>query len=104
MALPLSGGPGPAAMRSRSNYRKFSAPRRSTNCTLKPLALTRGPLVYVELDPERAMRKTRHARTPCSPLPALPGAFAAQAGGRTRNYVPFYFIRDEHYTMYSERS
>lgn len=67
------------------------------------VALLRGTLVYVELNPFSANPK----------LPRLdmlrasdetPSAFDAQSTGSTRRFVPFYFVRNETYTMYAERS
>ncbi|MGO8759209.1 MAG: beta-L-arabinofuranosidase domain-containing protein [Terracidiphilus sp.] len=66
-------------------------------------AMLRGPLVYVELNP--ADGETRHASTGAlRPDAANPGAFSARAGARSRVYVPFYFVCNEPYTMYSRRS
>jgi uncharacterized protein len=64
------------------------------------VALLRGPLVYVELEPPAADSKppkpgSLHANQ------ELPGAFIS---GSNRRFVPFYFVQDETYTMYSDRS
>jgi hypothetical protein len=65
------------------------------------LSLMRGPLVYVERDPDASDRKHVN-QDALQPVAGSPGAFAAQAGAGSRSYVPFYFIRDERYTMYAE--
>jgi len=67
------------------------------------VALLRGPLVYVEREPDA--NDPKHVRPDAlRPAAGASGAFAAQSGARSRSYVPFYFIRDERYTMYSQRS
>ena len=67
------------------------------------VALLRGTLVYVELNPSSVSSK----------LPRLdmlrasdetPSAFDVQSIGPTRRFVPFYSVRNETYTMYAERS
>lgn len=63
--------------------------------------LLRGPLVYVEMNPAEVPAKLPR---PDALQAAEPGTFAAQGEGRTRRFAPFYFVRDETYTMYSERS
>jgi len=67
------------------------------------VALLRGPLVYVELDPP--------ASNPKLPQPATlraesqtTGAFTTQSSSIDRRFVPFYFVRDEIYSLYTERS
>jgi hypothetical protein len=67
------------------------------------VALLRGPLVYVELNPaegEPMLVRPDSLR----PVEQRPGAFSARAASRTRVYAPFYLVRDESYTMYSIRS
>ncbi|MGB6746207.1 MAG: beta-L-arabinofuranosidase domain-containing protein [Terracidiphilus sp.] len=65
------------------------------------VAVLRGPLVYVELDPAAGQAKLTR-------LDALrvrddaPGTYAADAPARV--YTPFYCVRNESYTMYFERS
>lgn len=67
------------------------------------VALVRGPLVYVEMNP--ADGETRHANADVlEPNTEILGAFSARVGGRSRVYTPFYRVRDEEYTMYSRRS
>jgi hypothetical protein len=66
------------------------------------VALLRGPLVYVELNP--ADGEAKHASPDAlQPTGQTPGVFSARVGARTRVYTPFYFVRDEEYTMYSQR-
>ncbi len=67
------------------------------------VSLLRGPLVYVELNPAQGAAKMSRADA-LRPAEQAPGAFSSEAGSRTRLYVPFYFVRDEPYTMYAERS
>jgi hypothetical protein len=64
------------------------------------VALLRGPLVYAELDPHDS--GTHHPRLEAFRAAEQPGLFSAASGGRERTYVPFYFVRDETYTMYNE--
>jgi DUF1680 family protein len=65
------------------------------------VALLRGPLVYVELDPAGSQAKLAR-------LDALrarddaPGTYSADAPARV--YAPFYSVHNESYTMYFERS
>ena len=65
------------------------------------VAILRGPLVYVERSP--AASDAKHAPTEAlQPAADTPGVFAAPTGALPRTYVPFYFVRDEAYTMYSQ--
>ena len=66
------------------------------------VALLRGPLVYVERNPSESLKlpSPDGLRT----AEGTPGSYASQSGGRARQYVPFYFIHDETYSMYGERS
>ncbi len=66
------------------------------------VALLYGPLVYVELNPAEGAAKIAHADD-LRPT-EQPGTFSSHSGGRTRLYVPFYFVHDETYTMYADRS
>jgi DUF1680 family protein len=66
------------------------------------VALLRGPLVYAELNPLDSAAP--HPELDTLRADVQPGVFSAQKGARARTYVPFYFIRDETYTMYNERS
>jgi len=68
---------------------------------LKTVALNRGPLVYVEQNP--AAGEAAHANPEkLQPTTEKPGFFSAQVGNQTRAYAPFYFVRDEAYTMYAQ--
>lgn len=65
------------------------------------VALLRGPLVYVE----RKSETPRHAPiSSLQPDAASAGVFSARLLGRQRIYVPFYSVREETYTMYSQKS
>jgi DUF1680 family protein len=65
------------------------------------VALLRGPLVYVEQNP--AEGEAAHASPEAlRPEAGTPGAFSSPAGKSTRTYAPFYFVRDEAYTMYAQ--
>jgi DUF1680 family protein len=65
------------------------------------VALLRGPLVYVEQNPadvESAQANPEALR----PASEAPGVFSSHTGNRSRTYAPFYFVRDEAYTMYAQ--
>lgn len=63
------------------------------------VALLRGPLVYVERNP--AAPEAAHANPETlRPAAEAPGVFSSPSGNRT--YAPFYRVRDESYTMYSQ--
>jgi len=65
------------------------------------VALLCGPLVYVEQNP--AGDKAAHAYPETlRPASEAPGIFSSPAGKANRTYAPFYFVRDETYTMYAE--
>jgi DUF1680 family protein len=67
------------------------------------VALLRGPLVYVEQNP--AANESVHERPEAlRPAAVTPGVFSSNIGNRTRTYAPFYFVRDEAYTMYARHS
>jgi uncharacterized protein len=70
---------------------------------LDTVALMRGPLVYVERNPHP---ETPHHAPIASLLPdvASAGVFSTRISGRERIYVPFYSVREEAYTMYSQKS
>ncbi|MGD0347803.1 MAG: beta-L-arabinofuranosidase domain-containing protein [Terracidiphilus sp.] len=65
------------------------------------VALLRGPLVYVEQNPpaSEAMHVRPEALRPATETPEI---FSSPSTNRTRNYAPFYFVRDEAYTMYAQ--
>ena len=66
------------------------------------VALMRGALVYVEPNP--ASSEIAHAKSKAlRPIAEKPGVFSAQSGNHIRAYAPFYFVRDEAYTMYAQR-
>ncbi|MGB7264981.1 MAG: beta-L-arabinofuranosidase domain-containing protein [Terracidiphilus sp.] len=65
-------------------------------------ALLRGPLVYVELNP--AEGDATLARPDALQPTGQPGTFSSLSGGRTRLYEPFYFVHDDTYTMYADRT
>lgn len=68
---------------------------------LATVALMRGPLVYAELNP--ADLAALHAKLEALRAGTEPGIFRVHTGVRVRTYVPFYFIREESYTMYNQR-
>ena len=65
------------------------------------VALLRGPLVYVEQNPLHG--EAAHVMPGAlRPAAEAPGIFSYPASNRDRTYVPFYFVRDETYTMYAQ--
>jgi len=66
------------------------------------VALLRGPLVYVEVDPLSTSGK-HPPLVSLQPAPR-PGTFAATAADRPRRYAPFFAVGDSTYTMYAEQS
>ncbi|MGB0053512.1 MAG: beta-L-arabinofuranosidase domain-containing protein [Terracidiphilus sp.] len=64
------------------------------------VALLHGPLVYVELNPSSVNSKILRTDA-LHPAEDASGAFTAQSTGSTRLFVPFYFVRNETYTMYA---
>jgi hypothetical protein len=65
------------------------------------VALLRGPLVYVEKNPVDV--DAAHANPESlRPTSEAPGVFSSHTGNRSRTYAPFYFVRDEAYTMYAQ--
>jgi DUF1680 family protein len=67
------------------------------------VAILRGPLVYVEQNP--AENEAAHAnQETLRPAEETPGVFSSHTGNQTRTYAPFYFVRDEAYTMYARHS
>jgi hypothetical protein len=65
------------------------------------VALLRGPLVYVEQNP--AQGEAAHANPEAlRPGSETSGVFSSHTGSRTRTYAPFYLVRDEAYTMYTQ--
>ncbi len=65
------------------------------------VALLRGPLVYVEQKP--AEGETTYAiQETLRPAAEMAGVFSFHSADRTRTYAPFYFVRDEAYTMYAQ--
>ncbi|MDE3162495.1 MAG: glycoside hydrolase family 127 protein [Acidobacteriota bacterium] len=67
------------------------------------VALLRGPLVYVELNP----RAERLALIPLDRIQSMPGAsglLAASTTGENRVFAPLYFVQQESYTTYFQKS
>lgn len=65
------------------------------------VALMRGALVYVELNPadgQVALARVDGLR----PLAGSRGLYCARSGGNVRVYAPLYFVRNENYTTYFE--
>jgi DUF1680 family protein len=67
------------------------------------IALLRGPLVYVEMNPADGTAKLPHSEALLT-TDQMPGTFVAQSALQTRLFAPFYFVQDENYTMYAELS
>ncbi|MGC9222548.1 MAG: beta-L-arabinofuranosidase domain-containing protein [Terracidiphilus sp.] len=66
------------------------------------VALMRGALVYVESNPVSS--EIAHAKPQAlRPIAGKPGVFSVRSGNQIRAYAPFYFVRDEAYTMYAQR-
>jgi DUF1680 family protein len=64
------------------------------------VAMLRGPLVYVAMNPGEEWSRLPELET----MRAGRGSAAAfSAGEREQTYMPFYFVRDQSYTMYFER-
>jgi len=65
------------------------------------VALLCGPLVYVEQNPQKG--EAAHVIPQAlRPATEAQGVFSAPASNRGRTYAPFYFVRDETYTMYAQ--
>ncbi len=64
------------------------------------IALLRGPLVYVEMNPADGTAKLPHSEALLT-TDQMPGTFVAQSALQTRLFAPFYFVQDENYTMYA---
>jgi len=67
------------------------------------VAVLRGPLVYVELNPSPG-RGTLGELAGQKPLDGATGLFVERAPGRESVYAPLYFVRNETYTTYFEKS
>jgi DUF1680 family protein len=67
------------------------------------VAVMRGPLLYVELNPSAGAAKLG-SLSGRKPTDGIPGAFAEHTGGQEIVHVPFYFVHDESYTTYFEKS
>jgi DUF1680 family protein len=67
------------------------------------VAVLRGPLVYVELNPSQG-RSTLGKPDGRRPLDGAAGVFVERAAGRERVHAPLYFVRNESYTTYFEKS
>jgi hypothetical protein len=69
----------------------------------KTVAVLRGPLVYVELNPRPGPAALGHLEKQTA-VAGAPGAFVAQAEGSDRVHVPLYAVEEESYTTYFEKS
>jgi DUF1680 family protein len=67
------------------------------------VAVLRGPLVYVELNPSLG-KATLGSFDGRRPREGSSGVFVARAQGRERVHAPLYFVRNETYTTYFEKS
>jgi DUF1680 family protein len=69
----------------------------------KTVAVMRGPLLYVELNPAPGQIRlgSLDARKPVN---GIPGVFGSHVEGRQSVHVPFYFVHEESYTTYFEKS
>jgi DUF1680 family protein len=67
------------------------------------VAMLRGPMLYVELNP--AGDESRLAQLDAlQPMAGALDLFCAQAKGQARLFAPIYFVRNETYTTYFEKS
>ena len=66
------------------------------------VALLRGPLAYVELNPAENIAGLASLAA-LRPSDQTAGTFSTDSKGKPRVYVPFYFVHDEAYTMYADR-
>jgi DUF1680 family protein len=67
------------------------------------VAMMRGPLLYVQLNP--AIGQSRLAQLDkLQPAADAQGVFFAREAGEKNIYPPFYFVREETYTTYFEKS
>ncbi|HEV2215210.1 MAG TPA: beta-L-arabinofuranosidase domain-containing protein, partial [Terracidiphilus sp.] len=67
------------------------------------VAVLRGPLLYVELNPAPGEAKLWKLDA-LKPVKGTHGIFAAQGAGHESVHTPFYMVHDESYTTYFEKS
>jgi hypothetical protein len=67
------------------------------------VAILRGPLLYVEINPGEGEQRMAGLDA-LRPVEGTQGMFLEQATGRQRVHAPFYFVREESYTTYFEKS
>lgn len=65
------------------------------------VAVLRGPLVYVELNPAEGSASLAQMDS-LRPIPDSPGFYSAGSGEAMRVHSPLYFVRNESYTTYFE--
>jgi uncharacterized protein len=70
---------------------------------METVAVLRGPLLYVELNPGPGQTRLGQLERR-KLLEGNPGIFVERNAGRERIHAPFYFVRDESYTTYFEKS
>jgi DUF1680 family protein len=69
----------------------------------KTVAVLRGPLVYVELNPAPGLAALGRLQKQ-EAIAGAPGMFVEQAAGRDRVHVPLYAVQEESYTTYFEKA
>jgi DUF1680 family protein len=70
---------------------------------LETVAVMRGPLMYVQLNPPPG--PARLARLDgLQPATEAPGVYSTREAGQMSVHAPFYFVREESYTTYFEKS
>lgn len=67
------------------------------------VAVLRGPLMYVQLNPELGQAKLGRLDGR-KPIDGAAGLFVERGAGRESVHAPFYFVREESYTTYFEKS
>ena len=94
------------SQRRHAHARTSNAFRTEAIDDLHPetVALLRGPLVYVELNPAEAQQSCRAPDALRARRARRREHLSSEPVSRTRLYAPFYSVRDETYTMYAERS
>jgi hypothetical protein len=70
----------------------------------RPQSIQAGhPLLYVEINPGEGEQRMAGLDA-LRPVEGTQGMFLEQATGRQRVHAPFYFVREESYTTYFEKS
>ena len=69
----------------------------------KTVAVLRGPLMYVQLNPAPGPARLEQLDG-LQPAADAQGVFFAREAGEKSAYAPFYFVREESYTTYFEKS